>query len=496
MKRKFDDFQSVLYSLNFCKKKFPDWDFSIPKRNLLFDSIGTKRDKWDKYVFYSFYNSYCFDFHIDFLSEQSSEIDNLILKEWVNFCITQVTKFHDHYTQNFDTDLIGWGSVFGLSPEIFYEKYSSEPDYFYVCQYKFLEFLSKILFDTNSELFITLLFVYQEMYYIDALSALEFGIKTDSDKEEILRTQQHIIINILQFLPEQEKEKGLLQLINWFSKINSFKVFKAPFYLSLDLILYREKVPLEGELFLSWDKVDFYNGFYLLYHPSFLDGDLAHRPFKVIDTNSRIIFSEIKLSFLKRLPPIRVEVNNGRIIKVYNKPHLDLCVSLIKCKLDNPHFKINNFQKSLPNNKKEYTRDEMSVVVKDLKSDYLDFLCLNHLDQYKVICCLENRVYTDHINESEYSFIFTIKESSSKIYLAYENSSDSRCTYIFPILRDKWEYGIERLCEFFSSDLANKRRTLARHLADLNLPGNYPFIRVFHTNYYDWVENIKIATYK
>ena len=141
--------------------------------------------------------------------------------------------------------------------------------------------------------------------------------------------------------------------------------------------------------------------------------------------------------------------------------------------------------------KKEISKTEAQNICKGLKSRYLDYLCAKQLDGYKVVCCIEHRVNSNGAISCEYSFIFTIKETAKKIFLAYENSSESRCTYLHPVAQYSWNKSIEKIYDFFASNEVNKRQLMASRLVDLRLPGNYEYQRILHSDYLSWVDKIK-----
>ena len=143
--------------------------------------------------------------------------------------------------------------------------------------------------------------------------------------------------------------------------------------------------------------------------------------------------------------------------------------------------------------KKILTKDEAKSMIlsKDFKSQYLNSLCTQQIENYKVICCIEHRINANGSIHDEYSFIFTIKESKNKLYLAYENANNSRCTYILPVRNGTWEESIDNIYNFFASNEVNKRQQMAYKLVDLKLPGNYEYKRIFHTDYSNWLCKIQ-----
>lgn len=299
--------------------------------------------------------------------------------------------------------------------------------------------------------------------------------------------QKEIIVKFLRFAPKKIKDKALVKLYESFKQINQTNLFEEKLSLSLDKFLCNKDNPLTGEFYLPWSKVEFYNGFYLISHPNV---SLDRKSFyKIEDSSSREIFNDINKLFLKRLYPIHVKAENGHIVKVLNKSNLRECISVLEHKI-NVTFTKKERKDRTKVEKRELTINEAKDLCKELKSRYLDNLCVRQIENYKVICCIEHRINSSGVVHDEYSFIFTVKESKDKIYLVYENAANSRSTYILPIARGTWGDSIEHIYNFFASDEVNKRQQMASRLVDLKLPGKYEYKRVFHTDYYSW--NCKI----
>ena len=194
--------------------------------------------------------------------------------------------------------------------------------------------------------------------------------------------------------------------------------------------------------------------------------------------------------FLERLPPIHVEAKDGKIVKVLNETYLSDCTVIMEHEV-NAKFEKKNSVDEAKVEKKILTKDEITVFCKKFKSQYLDNLCTQQIENYKVICCVEHRINSNGEIHDEYSFIFTIKESKKKLYLAYENANNSRCTYILPIKNGSWEESIDNIYKFFASDEINKRQLMAHKRIDLELNGNYEYKRVYHNNYSSWCNTIQ-----
>ena len=255
-------------------------------------------------------------------------------------------------------------------------------------------------------------------------------------------------------------------------------------------ILCNKENPLTGEFYLPWSRVEFYNGFYLLTHPNVPSNiKQFHR---IDDKHSRLAFNDIKRYFLERLPPIRVEAKNGKIVKVINEVCLSECTIIMEHEVNAKIEKKVSIDKEKVE-KKILTKDEAKSMIlsKDFKSQYLDNLCTQQIENYKVICCIEHRINANGSIHDEYSFIFTIKESKKNLYLAYENANNSRCTYILPVRNGTWEESIDNIYNFFASNEVNKRQQMAAGKIDLKLAGNYDYKRVYHKDYSSWYYTIQ-----
>ena len=307
--------------------------------------------------------------------------------------------------------------------------------------------------------------------------------KDYSFTQELTDFQKGVITKFLYYAPQEIKEKALIKLYESFKQINQTNIFENKLSLSYEKVLCNKDNPLTGNFYITWNKVEFYNGFYLISHPNVPSN--IKQFYRIEDRHSRLAFNDIKKIFLERLPPIHVEAKNGKIIKIRNKANLCECTILMEHEV-NANFEKKNKNEKVKVEKKILTKDEATIFCKDFKSQYLDKLCMQQIEKYKVICCIEHRINSSGVIHDEYSFIFTIKESKEKIYLVYENAANSRSTYILPITKNTWEESIDNIYNFFASNEINKRQQMASKLIDLKLPGNYEYKRIFHTDYSSW----------
>lgn len=202
-------------------------------------------------------------------------------------------------------------------------------------------------------------------------------------------------------------------------------------------------------------------------------------------------FNELSPYFMRKLPPLYVRAAKGQIIEILNGAELKSCVELMESKVGKPKIGKRHQETHKRFEKRQLDAKEAKAFCKDFKSRYIDYLCDKQLDSHKVICCIEQRVNSTGALTSEYAFIFTIKKTESKVYLAYENTTNARCTYLIPVLESGWQEAIDKLYAFFASDEVNKREQLASRLVDLRLPGGYDYRRIMHSDYLSWVDKIK-----
>lgn len=461
----------------------PDWKVNryLPSGGF---SIGIHED----FAIQFFYSFYCYDFSIEFLKSQAKLITDPLLKDWVDYCIDVIPDNIKYQNEIFEGQLIEWADRLGMSFETLQGIFSSYLPF--ITNYGYFRFAYNNLNSPQGKYFFVLL-----LMWLDGDNQMpestDPGYNEKEAKEEVLEIQRTICESFVKQAPFAIKEEALLFLFDAFARINKLGIFEHKFSLSYDKVLYGGTKPLNGTFFVSWDNVSFHDGFYFIYHPSFPTGGAGHEPYRVEDANSRKSFKDIQKLFLKKLPPITVQSRNGKIKKVKNLANLSSCISVMEHKILVPAKKLQGHTLDIKAEKKLVEKSEAKNLVKELKSRYLDFLCARQFDNYKVVCCIENRVNSNLIVGCEYSFIFTIKETSSLIYLAFENATDSRCTYIFPILKSKWQESIDKIYEFFSSNEINKRQALSQRLAKISLPGNYAYKRVMHTNYFNWCDTIK-----
>ena len=236
-------------------------------------------------------------------------------------------------------------------------------------------------------------------------------ILLDDWHDTVLSEQRALVKKFIHLSPLEKKDLALIRIFDAFKQINASHHYEAKLSESYNKVLYDGSYPLNGKIFIPWDKVIFFDGFYFVYHPNFPNGQAGRLPLRVEDSSSRKVFNDLQTHFKKRLLPIYAESRGGHIKKIFNTQTLSECILLMEAKTVAPHRASMRTSES-SNKKKEITKTEAKTIIKEFKSRFLDFLCLKQLESYNVICCIETKVNFNLQVNMEYSFIFTIKETS------------------------------------------------------------------------------------
>ena len=311
-----------------------------------------------------------------------------------------------------------------------------------------------------------------------------YSINREEDKEEMAEIQREFLSYLFIHTSLEERGKVTSAALNIFETINKFNLV-GKFFTTINQIF--GQLPECGEGFITWDKVSFFNGRFHIPQPG-----TRTDFFSILDSRSRRAFNDLKPYFLKKLPPIHVKLNGGKIVKVLNTNDLFECITMLERKtITLPKQSIIKEAVKPIQSRKSLSKSEARSELKQYKSRFIDTLCNRQLESYNIVCCIENRINSNSNITPEYAFIFTIRDSCGLLTLAFENSKDSRCSYLFKVPKLKWQYAIDLIFDFFSSNTVNKRQAMARGQINLMLPGNYDYSRVMHTDYFNWLEHIK-----
>lgn len=311
-----------------------------------------------------------------------------------------------------------------------------------------------------------------------------YTLVREEDKEEMAEIQRDFLSYLFKRTKREERGRVLSTALNIFETINKFKSV-GKFLTTIHQIF--GAIPEDGVGYVTWDKVSFFNGMFHIPQPGTKTGF-----YSVIDPRSKRAFNDLKPYFLKKIPPLCVKTKGGKIVKVLNKEDLYDCITMLERKTIAPPKESTQKQIiQLSKTRKAFTKVEAKEILKQYKSRFIDTLCNRQLESYNVVCCIENRINSNNVVTPEYAFIFTIRDSSGLLTLAFENSEDSRCSYIFKIPKLSWQRSIDLIFDFFSSNSVNKRQAMAQGKIDLRLPGNYAYTRVMHNDFFKWLEHIK-----
>ena len=512
--KEFDDFKWLLSCPEVKEEQ-------LPTEDLLRDlSRYSSSDFQYIYFVQLFYSIYLRPFGQSFISERLKSLNNLYAKAWADFAIDRLTLVTEYSNESFTEHLEEIQNQLGLNHIDLISCFKLYMPFFTsyeVFRYG-LENMDSKLF---SYFYILLMTWYEDDFPVDMVkwhpqdfrSCLEqkhceyasicqkrprcyivdaaYGEGYTID-QEVLEFQYEIVDQFLYHAPEKCAGRALAKLFEAFKQINDSGYFSQKLSLSYEQVLSCKAAPTSGDYFIPWGKVEFYNGYFLLKHPDTNKGLSSY--YRVEERLARTAFNELSSYFMRKLPPLYVRAVKGRIVKILNSADLKSCVELMESKVAKAQIKTKERDNFKRFEKRHMEAKEAKVFCKDFKSRYIDFLCSQHLDTYKVVCCIEQRVNTSGMMTSEYAFIFTIKKAGNKVFLAYENTTNARCTYLIPIWEDGWQEAIDKLYAYFASDVANKRQQLASRLIDLQLPGIWNYSRVMHNDYLAWVDRIKYCT--
>ena len=251
--------------------------------------------------------------------------------------------------------------------------------------------------------------------------------------------------------------------------------------------------PMSGRFYLSPKYIRFMDGYVWFYHPKYPGGADGHLPLRFDLKESRKVYSNISDYLLKRLPPIQVEAQNGCIVKVLSPFSLSECIDLIEHKSEKPNVYKEKVKPSVQ--RKDIVKNEARTLIKEFKSRYLDYLCASQLDDFKVVCCIEQRTTESGASATEYSFIFTLKSTPRKTLLIFENVNDSRSTYAVSVDTSSYDDCVDNVFAYFASDILNKRQKMASGELRINHAGIRDMKRIFHKDYITWCNAIKSLKY-
>ncbi len=238
-------------------------------------------------------------------------------------------------------------------------------------------------------------------------------------------------------------------------------------------------------LMLSWRHVFFFNGYIALYHP---DNPKDMRPFLYILPASKKAYNQIQPVFIDRLPKIKVEAENRRIVNVLEIPDLTSCIEVITKK--SAETKMVRKQKEIRKSLHKASNAEIIEYIKEKNSAYLDYLCEKQLPGQRIYYNQERAAHSNNASDED-AFLFIIGKNETEYMLVYENILPSRSTLMLHVHQDGLEEAIDEVSTFFASAEINKREQLAQNSIEFESKYITWTVRVLHTSFAEWKTNLR-----
>ena len=454
-----------------------DFECPIIETNQNYSRIkSTLHDIHTASAFYYIY----FDFGWQFLRERAEEVNNEDIKRQllslIDYCV---------YQENEDKeDLINFLSKFDLGQY-----------YNILCKYIPIKTTTITKFiDDYGEIYESKIFN-KILVTIIAYIADENNYETKYE-DEYLYLKQIIDTTITHLIGNKVITDKSLYLNDFFQILVNVNNKKA---LKLDKLLnemnlcpkgFNGKILENGIVIIPWQHVFFMNSYILIFHPNHPIGE-SNSSYRYEISESKKIYNQVSSVFIKKLPGIIAECKNGKVIKVLNISNICDCIEILRKKTSPPQVKTTEPDDSKKITSKEYlSNNEIIQKIKQLKSEYLDYLSNIHIDKYKIFHSPEVRVNSNDVVVDEEAFIFTINEGSESIVVLYENIIPSRASIVFTLKKEKYQDAINSINNYFTSLVTNKREKLIRRTIAFNHEGIIGYDRVVHDCFHNWKLNI------
>lgn len=245
---------------------------------------------------------------------------------------------------------------------------------------------------------------------------------------------------------------------------------------------------LEQFSYITWDNILFRNGHILFASPYSKDGGKG----KIISwKNSIPDFELIKPALKKKIPVIKVKVQKINITDIINIDEITQSIISLK---NQPSHLIDVAIKKTPikviNKPKRISVSEFYSLPDVKSSVFLKKLCNLHLKDFPIFYCVETRTNFSGSSSPEKAFVFCLKETSSNLIIIYENTIVSRSSYIFKIKKGGFIGTINKIHDFFSSSLENKREKLS--ISSIEFPTKViSYKRIIHNSIEQWINDIQ-----
>lgn len=244
----------------------------------------------------------------------------------------------------------------------------------------------------------------------------------------------------------------------------------------------------QHSFYLSWENVLFRNGHILFASPYSKDGGKG----KIISwSDCTPDFEHIKPALQKKFPIIKVKINNLDIVDVVNIDEItSAIISLKKRSKHLSDIRIKNTQLTVISKPKRMDVSEIQSLPEIKSSAYLKELCKNHIKDFPIFYCTETKNTFSGNASPEKAFVFCLKDTGSYLIIIYENTIISRSSYVFKIKRGGFISTINRIHDFFSSSLENKREKLSTNSIEFP-PKVISYTRIIHNSFEQWISDIQ-----
>lgn len=287
--------------------------------------------------------------------------------------------------------------------------------------------------------------------------------------------------SIEEYYSEDTDENNVVQETKKESNTNQITTEEK---VAIDDIINDNQLPF----YISWDNVLFRNGHILFASPYSKDGGKG----KIISWKDSLPdFELIKPALQKRVPAIKVKINNLDIVDVINFDEItSAIVSLRKQPSHKADVIIRKPQLTVISKPKRMDASEVRSLPEIKSSFYLKKLCNLHLKDYPIFYCIETKNTFSGGASPEKAFVFCLKDTGSHLIIIYENTIESRSSYIFKINRGGFITTINKIHDFFSSNLENKREKLS--VNSIEFPKKViSYNRIIHNSFEQWINDIQ-----
>lgn len=244
------------------------------------------------------------------------------------------------------------------------------------------------------------------------------------------------------------------------------------------------------EFNLSWDDVCFEEAKIRFRSPF---SDKGGRGLYITWKDSSPNFELIKDALSEKIPNVKVTLIKNNITKILNLKEIqESIVNLTKKQKEDIPLLIDKSKSKLKTLDAPIrcTVAEAKKRAEIQSSDYLKFLCSQHSLDFPIFYCVENKNTETGTANSEKAFIFTLKSTPNKVLIIYENTLDSRSSYLFSVKKSFYQKAIDHVHSYFSSDAQNKREKLAYKTVVFPKSIFLQYNRIIHSSFNQWESEI------